>query len=92
MYVVESIEDIRKKKTKTEFKVKWLGFENSDCTWEPEDSISKFIREYYKDASKLRLNCLFCYKAFQDTERWLQVPSAELGKQKGRTMVKPRLV
>ena len=46
MYVVESIEYIRKKKAKTEFKVTWLGFEHSDCTWEPEDSIPKFIREY----------------------------------------------
>ena len=54
MYVVESIDEVRKNKGKTEFKVKWLGFEQSDCTWEPEDSIPKFIREYYKDASKLK--------------------------------------
>ena len=54
MYAVESIEEMRKKKGKTEFKVKWLGFEHCDCTWEPEDSIPKFIREYYNETSKLK--------------------------------------
>ena len=55
MYVIESIEDVKKDKDgKIMFKVKWVGFDLNDCTWEPDDSIPKFIQEYYEDKSKLR--------------------------------------
>ena len=54
MYVVESIEDITEDNHGKKFKVKWVGFEVKDCTWEPEDAIPKFIREYYSDKTKLK--------------------------------------
>ena len=50
MFVVESILDFKKKSKKV--LVKWVGF--PEATWENEDGIPKFIREYYeKDTGRL---------------------------------------
>ena len=55
MYVIESIEDKKKDKSgKMKYKVKWVGFDYNDCTWESEDCIPMFIRDYYEDKSKLK--------------------------------------
>ena len=55
MYVLESIEEISEDKTgHFKFKVKWVGFGQDDCTWEPESAIPKFIQEYYKDEKNLK--------------------------------------
>ena len=54
MYVIESIEDIKKDKScNLKYKVKWVGFGHDDCTWEPEDAIPKFIRDFYEDKTRL---------------------------------------
>ena len=50
VFVVESILDFKKKSKKV--LVKWVGF--PEATWENEDGIPKFIREYYeKDTGRL---------------------------------------
>ena len=55
IFVVESIEGIKKDKNgQTKYQVKWVGFDHEDCTWEGENAIPKFIREYYEDRSKLK--------------------------------------
>ena len=56
MFVVESIENIKKDKNgTTKYQVKWVGFGHEDCTWEGEDTIPKFIRDYYEDKTRLKL-------------------------------------
>ena len=54
LYVVESIEDIKKDKSGKKYKIKWVGFGHEDCTWEPEGAIPKFIREFYDDKTRLK--------------------------------------
>ena len=34
------------------FSVKWLNFPSSEATWEPSDSIPKFVQLYYQDGDK----------------------------------------
>ena len=46
--------DISEDSGKKEYKVKWVGYEEDLDTWEPEENIPKFIREYYKDDTKLK--------------------------------------
>jgi len=59
-YVVESIVDHqgdpRKKKTLM-FKVKWLGYDDSECTWEPYSHVSQLaaLDTYLEQHPNLKL-------------------------------------
>jgi len=52
IYEVESLLDKRKRKNKTEYLVKWKGYNFSECTWEPKENIyaphiiKNFEKEY----------------------------------------------
>lgn len=39
VYQVESIRDKRIKKGKIQYKIKWLGYNDSECTWENESNV-----------------------------------------------------
>lgn len=39
IYVVESIQEKRVKDGKTLYKIKWLGYNDDECTWEEEENI-----------------------------------------------------
>ena len=48
-YEVEKIVDKRVKNGKVEYKIKWVGYPMSDCTWEPLknlENIQKMIDDY----------------------------------------------
>ena len=57
IYIIESIIDVHQKKSEdgeeTYYKVKWLGFPASEASWEPESTVPKFIRDFYKDPKKV---------------------------------------
>ena len=46
VYVIEYILDKRSKKSASDFLIKWLGFQPSEATWESENSIPKFIKNF----------------------------------------------
>ena len=65
IYEVEKIIDKRKRFGKDEYKVKWLGYKMSECTWEPEenlvnvrDLIDKFENKNEKNENQLKSNNL----------------------------------
>lgn len=39
-YEVETIKSKRVKNGRTEYEIKWKGYDSDDCTWEPEDNLS----------------------------------------------------
>ena len=53
-YEVEAIVDSRTKKGKTKFLIRWKGFDESDDTWEPEETLNcpDLIRAFKKKANK----------------------------------------
>ena len=51
-FVVESILDMKKDKVGIQYLVKWLGFPQDEATWEPEDNLPKFLRNYYNSPEK----------------------------------------
>ena len=51
VYVIESILDRRSKKGTSDFLIKWLGFPPSEATWESENSVPKFIQDFYAKES-----------------------------------------
>ena len=52
IFVIETILDKEKRKGKEYLKVKWLNFPENEATWEPSESIPKFIQLYYSDPQK----------------------------------------
>jgi hypothetical protein len=50
IYDVEEIIDKRKIKNKTEYLIKWKGYNFSECTWEPKENIfsKKMIKNFEK--------------------------------------------
>ena len=53
IYVIESVCDLKTKDNVKYFLVKWLNFPRNEATWEPEDSIPKFIQLFYAEKSNL---------------------------------------
>ena len=59
LYEVEKIVDKRKRFGKNEYKVKWLGYKMSECTWEPLDHLLNVLDEvekYEKSIKKGKIN------------------------------------
>ena len=63
IYEVEKIIGKRNVNGKIEYKVKWLGYKMTECTWEPEenlvnvrDLIDKFENKKEKNENKLNSN------------------------------------
>ena len=52
-YVIESIVEVKREKSTKFYKIKWAGFTSDENTWEPEESVPRFIKEYYKDEENL---------------------------------------
>ena len=52
-YVIEKILEIKETNNVKEFLVSWVGYPETEATWEPEDNIPGFIRKYYEDKSKI---------------------------------------
>lgn len=48
IYEVEKIIDKRKRFGKDEYKVKWLGYKMSECTWEPVENLLNVMDEIEK--------------------------------------------
>ena len=46
-YVIEEVNQVKTEKGKNMYLVKWVGFPQSQSTWEPEEHIPAFIRTYY---------------------------------------------
>ena len=55
LYIIESIEEVSNKRGVVKYKVKWVGFPKDLASWEPEDNIPKFVKQYYKDQSKVKM-------------------------------------
>ena len=51
IYVIETILSIKEKKGVKMYHVKWLNFPVSAATWEPQESIPKFIQLYYESGT-----------------------------------------
>jgi GTPase involved in cell partitioning and DNA repair len=59
LYEVEKIVDKRKRFGKNEYKVKWLGYKMSECTWEPLDhllNVMDEVEKYEKSIKKGKIN------------------------------------
>ena len=54
IFVIESLLDIKKIGSETMWKVKWLGFPESEATWEPSGNIQNWMKNYYLE-DKTRL-------------------------------------
>jgi hypothetical protein len=52
-FVVEKVLEVKKENEKVHYKVKWVGFPESESTWEPEENIPGFIKKFYEDKSKI---------------------------------------
>ena len=56
VYVIETISATDTRKINDNdikyYKVKWLGFPMSECTWEPESKIPEIIKDFYLDITK----------------------------------------
>ena len=52
-YVVEKILQIKEANNDKEFLIRWVGYPETEETWEPEDNIPGVIRKYYTDKSRL---------------------------------------
>lgn len=48
-YFVELVEEVRRNKCCMEVKIKWLGWEDNDATWEPPDQIRNDVLGLLKD-------------------------------------------
>jgi len=58
LYNVEKILDKRDINGKVEYKIKWEGYPNSQCTWEPMsnlESVKELVEEYEKNHEKKML-------------------------------------
>ena len=53
IYVIEKILDSKTESDVQLFHIKWLNFPHSQSTWEPEESVPKFIQLFYADRSNL---------------------------------------
>ena len=55
-HTVEEIRDSRESRGKREFLIKWLGIDEEDSTWEPEENlledIPKMLEEFKKRQAK----------------------------------------
>lgn len=51
-YVVEKILDVRKKGKRTEFYVKWKGYDEEDSTWEPAIHLLPNCKDMIEDFEK----------------------------------------
>jgi GTPase involved in cell partitioning and DNA repair len=59
LYEVEKIVDKRKRFGKNEYKVKWLGYKMSECTWEPLEhllNVMDEVEKYEKSIKKGKIN------------------------------------
>ncbi len=56
LYEVEKIIDKRKRFGKDEYKVKWLGYKMSECTWEPLDHLLNVMDEVEKYEKSIQKN------------------------------------
>ena len=60
VYILETILDCEMRKKQDGeiryFKIKWVGFPLAEASWEPEDTIPKFIRDFYEDKSHFGKN------------------------------------
>jgi GTPase involved in cell partitioning and DNA repair len=59
LYEVEKIIDKRKRFGKDEYKVKWLGYKMSECTWEPLEhllNVMDEVEKYEKSIKKGKIN------------------------------------
>ena len=52
VYVVESIMDKKVENKKIFYKIKWLGFPEDQCTWEPSKNIQEWILSYYSNKER----------------------------------------
>ena len=52
IFVIETILDVEIKAEVKNFRVKWLNFPENEATWEPEESIPKFIQLYFNEKSR----------------------------------------
>ena len=56
LHTVEEIRDSRESRGKREFLIKWLGIDEEDSTWEPEENlledIPKMLEEFKKRQAK----------------------------------------
>jgi hypothetical protein len=53
LFVIESILDIWEEKDDKQYLVKWVGFPDTEATFEPANKVPGFIRQYYEDETKL---------------------------------------
>ena len=59
LYEVEKIVDKRRRFGKDEYKVKWLGYKMSECTWEPLEhllNVMDEVEKYEKSIKKGKIN------------------------------------
>ena len=56
LYEVEKIVDKRRRFGKDEYKVKWLGYKMSECTWEPLDHLLNVMDEVEKFEKSIKNN------------------------------------
>ena len=49
LYIVEEFLGVRKRHGDIEVKTKWLGFENSEATWEPFQTLYQDVPEKLKE-------------------------------------------
>ena len=55
-YIVEKILDKKKMNGIYKYKVKWEGYSENECTWEPRENLSnvKYLIEEYENSLKLK--------------------------------------